>query len=82
MNLEVLEYPILAEEMAPNVEVLLDVKVASAESRETQAGCCFECIVQKKTAATQSNPTDTRDRKYFHKRFTNADAQISRPANR
>ena len=57
-----LEDPVLAKEMAPNVEVLLDTKVDSAENRETQVDCCFEYIVQKDNTATQTNPTYTRDR--------------------
>ena len=61
-NLELLEEPVLAKETAANVEVLLDTKVDSAESRGTQADCCFEYTVQKKNAATQTNPTYTRDR--------------------
>ena len=36
VNLEVLENPVLAKEAAPNVEALLDTKIDSAESRETQ----------------------------------------------
>ena len=62
MNLEVFEEPVLAKETAVKVEVLLDTKVDSAESRGTQVDCCFEYIVQKKNAATQTNPTYTRDR--------------------
>ena len=36
VNLEVLENPVLAKEAAPNVEALLDTKIDSVESRETQ----------------------------------------------
>ena len=62
MNLEVLEEPVLAKGTAAKAEVLLDTKVDSAKSRGTQADCCFEYIVQKKNAATQTNPTYTSDR--------------------
>ena len=62
VNLELLEEPVLAKETAANVEVLLDTKVDSDKSRGTQADCCFEYIVQKKNAAAQTNPTNTRDR--------------------
>ena len=62
MNLELLEEPVLAKETAANVEVLLDTKVDSDKSRGTRAECCFEYIVQKKNAAAQTNPTNTRDR--------------------
>ena len=62
INDEVLEDPVLTKETVPNVEVLLVTKLNSTESRETQTDCCFEHIIQKKTAATQTNPTYTRDR--------------------
>ena len=62
MNLKVLEDPVLAKETPPNVEVLLDTKVDSAESRESQTDCCFEYTVQKKNAAIKTDPTYTRDR--------------------
>ena len=52
MNLEVLEEPVLAKETVAKVEVLLDTKVDSAESRGTQADCCSAHIVQKKNADT------------------------------
>ena len=57
MNLEILEDPVFAKETALNVEVLLDIKVDSTESRETQADCCFENIFQKKNAAAQIQHT-------------------------
>ena len=62
VKLEVLEDPVLAKETAPNAEVLLNTKVDSVESRETQTDDCFEYVVQKKNAATQTNPVYPRDR--------------------
>ena len=48
MNLELLEEPVLAKETAANVQVLLDMKVDSAEIRGTQADCFLNTLSRRK----------------------------------